>query len=838
MIRLQRVGAALGAAVLCVVGVQVSSAAEPLPGRPVRVSPAPQFQSEPSIAINPTNPRNLVAGYIDNFRCGVASSFNAGLTWTTSILAESTAAPPPAVASFSRAGDPVVDFGPDGVAYYLCMNTTAGNAQKTQFVYRSTDGGANWNDANPTLAISPAFADDDKGHLVVDGDAASPNFGTVYVAATALPGVAGTGQLRLARSTDGGGSFSNPVQVSDADIAFGVNLATGADGAVYAAWSAELSTNRGTSVGVRIDRSDDGGIMFGADRTITSTGVVLGGVRGEPGRGNGFPYIGTHPFDPNVVYAVWAQPGPGSDDSDIHFSRSTDRGVMWSPSVRINTDINPPGDFSSQFWPTMSVDPVTGDIDIVWFSDENDPDRTDGVPQIDLYHTSSDDSGATFETPVRVTPTPTSPLAFSGFFGDYLGIDSFDGVAHPIWVDSTLGTSSFDAATTQIGGADLTVALSDDVDPAVAGEQVTYQATVVNSGPAEARDAAVTFQLPQGTTFVSATSPCAAASASSVECTLAGPIPRGASVDLSVTVAISAALVHDNGGAVTLAVSAAATSSQPDPFPADNTSTEITLVLAESDLAVAGLTATPNAPFGVVGDTVAVDLSAIASNLGPSTPTDAQVTFAAPTPAGASAVVSSPAQVPDLATGGARSVAGSATITCDAPGTHEITLTASVAPTEVATTDPNPTNDTAATTVLLDCLTPIAIDIKPGNPHNVLNPDSNGLIGVAVLTTGAGEAGLPVAFDATRIDVDSVRFATRSLVQMGGGATIEHGGHWKDVPVAGGGGPDGDIDLLAHFRVADTGAGPSTIELCVIGRYELEGHHLGFFGCDAVRIKP
>lgn len=815
---------------------EFSSAAEPLPGVPVTVSGATGFQSEPSIAINPTNPRNLVAGYIDNRRCGVANSFDAGLTWSTAILAESTATPPAGIASFSGAGDPVVEFGPDGVAYYLCMNTTTGNAQKTQFLYRSTDGGATWNDANPTLAVGPAYADDDKGHVVVDTATTSPNFGTIYVAATALPGPAGSGQLRLARSTDGGASFSIPVQVSDSDIAFAANLATGADGAVYAAWSAELSSNRGTSVGVRIDRSDDGGVTFGTDGVVAATGVVLGGVRGEPSRGNGFPYIGTHPSDPNIVYAVWAQQGVGPDDSDIQFSRSTDRGVTWSPSVRINTDVNPPGDFSSQFWPTMSVDPVTGDVDVIWYSDENDPDRTDGTPQIDLYHTTSRDSGLTFEMPARVTPTSSSPTAFSGFFGDYLGIDSFDGVTHPIWVDSTLGTSSFDTASTQIGGADLTIALSDDVDPAVAGGNVTYEATLTNGGPAEARDGVVTFGLPAGTSFVSATSPCVYVPPTTVECSVVAPIPRGASIGLSVTVAIPAALVHDAGSAVMLTTSATATSSQPDPVMADNTATESTVVLARSDLAVSDLTGTPTTPFGVVGDTVVVDLSTVTTNLGPSGPTDADVTFAASATAGASAVVSSPAYVADIAIGEVRAATGTATITCDAPGTHEVTFTTSISPDDPATTDPNPTNDATSTTLQLDCLTPVAIDIKPGNRQNVLNPTSKGLVGVALLTTEAGEFGLPLAFDAASVDIGSLKFGTFPVVQSGHGSSAEHGGHLKDVPVTGGGGPDGDIDLLVHFRTGDTGADAMTAELCLVGRYEVEGSDLGFVGCDTVRI--
>ncbi|MBT8207374.1 MAG: hypothetical protein KJO18_03800, partial [Acidimicrobiia bacterium] len=56
-------------------------AADPLPGTAVPVSPVGGNQVEPSIAVNPTNPRNLVAGYIDNGRCGVAWSYNGGATW-------------------------------------------------------------------------------------------------------------------------------------------------------------------------------------------------------------------------------------------------------------------------------------------------------------------------------------------------------------------------------------------------------------------------------------------------------------------------------------------------------------------------------------------------------------------------------------------------------------------------------------------------------------------------------------------------------------------------------------------------------------------------------------
>jgi hypothetical protein len=78
----------------------------------------------------------------------------------------------------------------------------------------------------------------------------------------------------------------------------------------------------------------------------------------------------------------------------------------------------------------------------------------------------------------------------------------------------------------------------------------------------------------------------------------------------------------------------------------------------------------------------------------------------------------------------------------------------------------------------------VAIDIRPGDSKNPVNPKSGGVIQVAILSSDA--------FDATAIDPGSLRFGPD-------GAHTDGKVRTRDVN------KDGRPDLLLHFRTQDSG---------------------------------
>jgi uncharacterized delta-60 repeat protein len=107
----------------------------------------------------------------------------------------------------------------------------------------------------------------------------------------------------------------------------------------------------------------------------------------------------------------------------------------------------------------------------------------------------------------------------------------------------------------------------------------------------------------------------------------------------------------------------------------------------------------------------------------------------------------------------------------------------------------------------------VEVDVKPGDPDNVVPLQANGVIPVAILTTNA--------FDATSVDPASVCFV-HSCVE-------KHGfGHLEDVN------GDGRRDLLLHYEAQTTGIAAGDTQACLTGK---TSGGVAVRGCDRITAR-
>jgi hypothetical protein len=112
--------------------------------------------------------------------------------------------------------------------------------------------------------------------------------------------------------------------------------------------------------------------------------------------------------------------------------------------------------------------------------------------------------------------------------------------------------------------------------------------------------------------------------------------------------------------------------------------------------------------------------------------------------------------------------------------------------------------------------TPVDIDIKPGSDSNSINPSLEGSLPVVIFGSNS--------FDVADVDATTLAFGP-------GGASIQHrrGPHFRDLN------RDGFGDLLAHFRIEETGIAFGDWIACITGE-KLDA--TPFKGCDAVSTVP
>lgn len=384
-----------------------------------------RYVCEPTIAVNPRHPNNIVAGAVlDN----VYYTKDSGKTWSKSQLKS----------PFGVYGDPTIIADDKGNFYYFHLSDPTGGAggydsEKLDriVVQKSEDGGVTWTEGE-SIGLNPP-KDQDKQWATVDSK------GNLYVSWTQFDKYGSSDPACqsniLFSMSKNGKKWTDPVVISqvpgncidDDNTAEGAVPAVTFDGKAFVAWS-----NRGK---IFLDRSFNGGdLWLGNDITVDEQ--VGGWDLKIPGhdRCNGLPVLMTDNSKSayrGSLYLVWADQRNGEDDTDIWFTRSHNFGDNWASPTRVNDD----GPGKHQYLPWMAVDQRTGYIYIIYYDRrEHDDNKTD------VYLAYSSDGGAKFKN-VKISESPFVPQD-DRFFGDYNNISAHDGIIAPIWTRMDDGKTS------------------------------------------------------------------------------------------------------------------------------------------------------------------------------------------------------------------------------------------------------------------------------------------------------------------------------------------------------------------------------------------------------------
>jgi uncharacterized repeat protein (TIGR01451 family) len=419
--------------------------------------------------------------------------------------------------------------------------------------------------------------------------------------------------------------------------------------------------------------------------------------------------------------------------------------------------------------------------------------------------------------------------------------DSGDGAINPV-TDPEPNFAELQQLHSALNTTDVGVTIADAPDPVAAGTQLVYTLVANNLGPNPASQTQVVVTLPAGVVYQNATASCVQGPTGTLTCNV-GEILPNQNKQFGVTVLVDADVVYTNGGPKTITGSATVSNlAGPDPSSGNNSASTQTQVVAVADLDIVSFVAVNPPAEMIIGTPVNLTLRKVITNHGPSAPMDVTLSKTASASAGSSvSPATSTAQENALAKDEQRQVNEAFTVQCALPGPHMFTFTNAIAPVQAADTDPNLSNNQKQVALTIDCVVPVAVNIKPQSFPNSVSLTADGVVPLAVLTTRAGEYGLPLAFNATTIDPLTARFGPRGAAWSNSAQATEvhNTGHPENSYELDDKTRDKDTDMILHFGNPQSGLTIADTEACVKGQFVgAGGVRYKFFGCDSVVMRP
>jgi hypothetical protein len=198
-------------------------------------------------------------------------------------------------------------------------------------------------------------------------------------------------------------------------------------------------------------RSNDLGVTFGVPVTVATLATTATNgnlILGGGFRTNAFPQAAVNPVNGDL-YVVFNDNPAGADKADIFFTQSSNFGGTWSTPVRVNDDAGT----NDQWQPTLAVMPNGEHLFISFYDRRLDPANS----LIDVFGVIGDISGGvvTFEPNFRITTASfpvvigQDPVVNPVYMGDYDQAVADNNFFYVTWGDNRLANPNFAAHTHQ-----------------------------------------------------------------------------------------------------------------------------------------------------------------------------------------------------------------------------------------------------------------------------------------------------------------------------------------------------------------------------------------------------
>jgi hypothetical protein len=415
----------------------------------------PDTELEPFIAVNPTEPDNLIGVFQqDRWRDGgahglVASySMDGGQSWDRSFAEFSQCADDGDAgyaSPFPRASDPWVSFDSAGRAYQISLGVDSANLNFSGIeASTSVDGGATWGTPVRLITDNNAVNFNDKESITADW---RPGVGAGKAYATwirgdlpgwdnlnltgALNSFAYTGRPMFAMTSDGGHTWTEPKPMIKSIVYVqGNQIAVLPDGTLV---NIGAMLFRGSGVQPTSQQyfwttlvSTNGGKTWGAPNKVAPLGTVLLTNPDIPNPKTLDETIRAGDYLPDVavdratgaIYMTFAD-GVGTGFNHVKLTKSTDGGRHWTTPVDVTSTPSTTHSFNG----TVEVTD-DGTVAVLYYDfRDNTPDP--GLPT-DVWLTHSHDGGQTW-TEQHVYGSfdmENAPVARGWFLGDYQGLSA------------------------------------------------------------------------------------------------------------------------------------------------------------------------------------------------------------------------------------------------------------------------------------------------------------------------------------------------------------------------------------------------------------------------------